>query len=35
MLDLKAIIIVGALPFIGALMMPNFDSKTIVYDNIL
>ncbi|REE08439.1 pimeloyl-ACP methyl ester carboxylesterase [Winogradskyella pacifica] len=32
-LDLKTIITVDALPSIGALMMPNFDSKTIVYDN--
>lgn len=32
-IDLKKIIVVDALPSTGALMMPNFKSETIVYDN--
>jgi pimeloyl-ACP methyl ester carboxylesterase len=32
-LNLKKIIVVDALPSIGALMIPNFDPATIVYDN--
>ena len=31
--NLKSIIVVDALPSTGALMMPNFNSETIVYDN--
>lgn len=31
--DFNKIIIVDALPSIGALMIPNFDGETIVYDN--
>ncbi|MCL8008079.1 alpha/beta hydrolase [Gelidibacter japonicus] len=31
--DFKKIIVVDALPSTGALMIPNFDSETIVYDN--
>ncbi len=31
--NLKRIIVVDALPSTGALMMPNFNSETIVYDN--